>query len=76
MMYWQQDIETLSRDRLEKLQLERLKATLDLAYNSPFYKKTMDENGISSDSIHSLDDLKKIPFTTKNDLRSHYFPSG
>ncbi|GHT31919.1 phenylacetate-coenzyme A ligase [Bacteroidia bacterium] len=72
MMYWQQDIETLSRDRLEKLQLERLKATLDLAYNSPFYKKTMDENGISSDSIHSLDDLKKIPFTTKNDLREHY----
>jgi phenylacetate-CoA ligase len=72
MMYWQQDIETLSRDELEKLQLDRLKATLDLAYNSPFYRKMMDKNGISSNSIHSLDDLKKIPFTTKNDLREHY----
>jgi phenylacetate-CoA ligase len=72
MMYWQQDIETLSREGLEKLQLERLKTTLDLAYSSPFYRKVMDENGVSSSSIRSLDDLKKIPFTTKTDLREHY----
>ncbi len=72
MTYWQQDIETLSRDKLEQLQLERLKKTIALAYNSPFYKKVFTENNITADNIHSLDDLQKIPFTTKTDLRNNY----
>ena len=39
MMYWQKDIETMSRDELNKLQLERLKQTIELAGHSPFYSK-------------------------------------
>lgn len=72
MMYWQKDIETMSRDSLEKLQLERLKQTISLAGNSPFYEKVFSQYGITPENIHSLDDLKKIPFTTKEDLRANY----
>ena len=72
MEYWQKDIETMNRKDLEKLQLERLKKTIEAAGNSPFYKKVLAENGITADSIQSLDDLQKIPFTTKDDLRNNY----
>ncbi len=71
-LYWQKDIETMSRPDLEKLQLERLKATVTLAQNSPFYSRIFRERGITADSFQSLEDLKKLPFTTKNDLRSTY----
>lgn len=71
-LYWQKDIETMSRPDLEKLQLERLKATVTLAQNSPFYSRIFSERGITADSFQSLEDLKKLPFTTKNDLRSTY----
>ena len=70
--YWEEDIETISRDNLRKLQTERLRDTIKQAANSPFYKKVFDENGFSADSIKSLDDLKNLPFTTKDDLRSGY----
>ena len=72
MMYWQKDIETMSREELNKLQLERLKQTIELAGHSPFYSKGLKDNGITADSIQSLDDLQKIPFTTKDDLRNNY----
>ena len=72
MMYWQKDIETMGRDQLQELQLTRLKETVKHAANSPFYKEVFEKNGITPDSIQTLDDLRKIPFTTKNDLRSHY----
>lgn len=72
MMYWQKDIETMSREELNKLQLERLKQTIELAGHSPFYSKVLKDNGITADSIQSLDDLQKIPFTTKDDLRNNY----
>lgn len=72
MEYWQKDIETMGRDQLQELQLTRLKETVKHAANSPFYKEVFEKNGITSDSIQTLDDLRKIPFTTKNDLRSHY----
>lgn len=72
MEYWQKDIETMNREDLEKLQLERLKKTIEAAGNSPFYNKVFKENGITADSIQSLDDLQKIPFTTKDDLRNNY----
>ena len=71
-MYWQKDIETMSRPDLEKFQLERLKATVTLAQNSAFYSKIFKEKGITADSFQSLEDLKKLPFTTKNDLRNTY----
>ena len=70
MEYWQKDIETMNREDLAKLQLERLKKTIEAAGNSPFYSKIFKENGITADSIQSLDDLQKIPFTTKDDLRN------
>lgn len=72
MEYWQKDIETMGRDQLQELQLTRLKETVKHAANSPFYKEVFEKNGITPDSIQTLDDLRKIPFTTKNDLRSHY----
>ena len=71
MEYWQEEIETMKRADLEKLQLERLKKTIEIAGNSPFYNKVFKENGITADSIRSLEDLQKIPFTTKDDLRSN-----
>jgi len=72
MMYWQKDVETMNRSDLDKLQLQRLKSTIESAINSPFYGKLFKELEISSDSIQSLDDLQKIPFTTKEDLRNSY----
>ena len=72
MEYWQKDIETMNREDLKKLQFERLRKTIEAAGNSPFYSKVCKENGITADSIQSLDDLQKIPFTTKDDLRNNY----
>lgn len=72
MEYWQKDIETMGREQLQELQLKRLKETVKLAVNSPFYKEEFEKNGLTPDSIQTLDDLQKIPFTTKNDLRTHY----
>lgn len=70
--YWEEDIETMSRENLRTLQLQRLKKTIQIASNSPFYKKVFKENGITADSIKSLEDIRKIPFTTKPDLRANY----
>ena len=71
-MYWQKDNETMSREQLSELQLKRLKETVKHAINSPFYKEVFEREGLTPDDIQTLDDLKKIPFTTKDDLRSHY----
>lgn len=72
-MIWNKEIETISRPKLEELQLERLKATVKRVYeNVPFYSKRLDENGITPDGIKSLADLKNIPFTTKEDIRLNY----
>jgi phenylacetate-CoA ligase len=70
--YWQEELETISRDDLQQLQLKRLRNTIAQASNSPFYKKVFADHVISADSIRSLDDLKRLPFTTKDDLRSCY----
>ena len=56
MEYWQKDIETMNREDLKKLQFERLRKTIEAAGNSPFYSKVFKENGITADSIQSLDD--------------------
>ena len=66
-------IETASRDEITALQLSRLKWTLHHAYtNSAFYRRRFAETGVHPDDLHSLDDLKKFPFTTKGDLRDSY----
>ena len=71
-MYLHKELETLTRPEIEALQLERLQKTVRHCMNSPFYKKRFEENGLTPDSIKSLDDLKKIPFTTKQYLRDNY----
>ncbi len=72
-MYWEPENETMGREELEQLQLERLQSTLSRVYvNVPFYRKKFDETGIDPDDFRSLTDLRKLPFTTKNDLRENY----
>lgn len=70
--YWEEEIEVISREKLEALQLQRLKKTVGIAAQAPFYKKVFEENGITTDSIKSLEDLQKIPFTTKAQMRENY----
>lgn len=67
------EIETMSRTELEALQVARLQQTVKRVYeNVPFYKAKFDELGITPDDILSLNDLKKLPFTKKKDLRDQY----
>lgn len=70
--YWQPEIETMPRKELEQLQLKKLRQTIRIAMNSPMYKKRFEEYNITPDSIKTLDDIRKIPFTTKQDLRDNY----
>ncbi|MDR0686834.1 MAG: phenylacetate--CoA ligase, partial [Dysgonamonadaceae bacterium] len=72
MNYWQQEIETMPRKNMAKLQLEKLKQTIHAASGSPFYAKVFKEHKVTPASIRSLEDLKKLPFTTKDDLRKNY----
>jgi phenylacetate-CoA ligase len=67
-VYWNQDSECISRERLEELQLNRLKQTVDRASISAFYQKS----GLKDHAITSLSDIQKLPFTTKQDLRDAY----
>lgn len=71
-MYLHPELETLSRAEIEALQLERLKKTVAQCMNSPFYRKRFVDHHITPADIRSLDDLQKIPFTTKQDLRDNY----
>ena len=75
MEYWEKEIETISREDLTRLQVQRLRETVEIALRSPFYSKRLGSAGVTADSIRSIDDLKKIPFTTKEDLRLSY-PDG
>ena len=65
----------MSRKQLEVLQISRLKQTIRLAANVPFYAKLFQDKCFTVDSIRSLDDLHQLPFTTKDDLRNN-FPFG
>jgi len=66
-------IEKAGLDELRTLQQKRLKATLQHAYaNSPVYRRKFDAAGVHPEDCHSLDDLRKFPFTTKQDLRDSY----
>lgn len=72
-LHWQPAVETLPTEELGKLQMERLRATLENAYeNVPFYRKKLDELGISPGDIACHGDIADLPFTTKIDLRDHY----
>lgn len=72
MSIWSKS-ETMERSELEKIQLERLQNTVKRVYeNVAMYRERMDENGIKPEDIKSLDDLAKLPFTMKDDLREQY----
>ena len=70
--YFNPELETMSRSELEALQLERLQKTVNHCMNSPFYQNKFKELGITPDDIKTLDDVRKLPFTTKEDLRENY----
>jgi phenylacetate-CoA ligase len=67
------DGERLTRTELEALQLERLRQTVSHAYaNVPLYRRKLDAAGVAPDDIRGLDDIRRLPFTTKEDLRQSY----
>ena len=71
--YWQPELETAPREVIARLQLERLKETVKRVYGRvPLFRKRKDAAGISPEDVRSLDDLAKLPFTTKQDLRDTY----
>ncbi len=70
---WNLEYETMGRDELRALQLQRLQMTLRWSYkNVPFYKDKWDGAGLHPDDVRSLDDLSRIPFTVKEDFRKAY----
>lgn len=72
-MIWNETKECMSRDEMMTLQSARLVKTVDRVYhNVPFYRKKMQELGIEVGDIRGIEDLDKLPFTTKNDLRDNY----
>ncbi len=72
-MFFQKDIETMSRQEIEALQLERLKSQVQYCMdNVPFYHKRLTEAGITADKIKTLSDIRYIPYTTKDDIRDNY----
>jgi len=72
-MIYNEEFETLPREALEALQLKRLKQVAERLYhNVGFYKKSFDKAGVTPDSLKTLDDLRRFPFTTKQDLRDNY----
>ncbi|MDI9394009.1 MAG: phenylacetate--CoA ligase family protein [Euryarchaeota archaeon] len=74
--YWDPEIETMPADNLRKLQEEKLKKLVHYVYeNSPFYRKRFDEHGVRPEDIQTLKDIRKLPFTYKQDLRDTY-PTG
>lgn len=70
--YFNPEMEKLDREGIRALQTERLHSTLRHCMNSEFYRNRFRENGISVEDIKTLDDLRRIPFTTKADLRDTY----
>ncbi len=73
MPIWNRTYEKMDRSEMEQLQLERLQATVNRVYrNVPFYHRKFQQLNIAPEDVQSLDDLKKLPFTTKEDLRDGY----
>jgi phenylacetate-CoA ligase len=72
-MIYNEEYETMPREALEAIQLRRLQKTVARVYNTvPFYKKRFDEVGVKVDDVNSLDDLRRLPFTYKDNLRDSY----
>jgi phenylacetate-CoA ligase len=71
-MYWEKDVETLNRAKLEALQLKALQDTIGRAQKSFYYGKIFKEKGLNVNSVKSLNDINKFPFTNKDNLREHW----
>jgi phenylacetate-CoA ligase len=71
--YWNEKIETMPKEELRKHQLQLLKEKVKFCYeNTTFYRKKFNDAGISPEDVRTLEDVQKIPFTVKNDLRDNY----
>ncbi|HPB04662.1 MAG TPA: phenylacetate--CoA ligase [Prolixibacteraceae bacterium] len=75
MLYWEKEIETLSRMGIEKVQVEKLNHIIGIAMQSPYYGNLYAGMGIKPGAIEKIEDVRKLPFTTKQDLRNN-FPWG
>ncbi len=72
-MIWNKTKECMPREQMRELQGERLRKTVHRVYhNTPFYREKMQAMGLTPDDIHTIDDIVKLPFTTKQDLRDNY----
>ncbi len=72
-MIWNETAECRSREEMRRLQGERLRETVERVYhNTPFYRRKMQEMGLMPSDIETIDDIVKLPFTTKQDLRDNY----
>lgn len=71
--YWDEKFETMSLDEMQAFQLEKLQETVQWVYDRvPYYKGKLEETGVTPGDIKSLEDIAKLPFTVKNDLRDNY----
>jgi phenylacetate-CoA ligase len=75
MLYWEKEIETLSHKEIEKVQVDKLNATIGNAIQSAYYGDLYSQKGIKPGTIKQIQEVTKLPFTTKQDLRDH-FPWG
>jgi phenylacetate-CoA ligase len=71
-MYWEKNVETIKRAKLEDLQLGRLKETIGRTKKSYYYGKVFKEKKLGISSLRKLKDIQKFPFTNKDDLREHW----
>ena len=72
-MIWNETMECMDRDQLREIQSRRLKKMVDYVYhNTPFYRRKFQEMGLLPEDIHDIDDIVKLPFTQKTDLRDNY----
>ena len=72
-MIWNEEFETLPREALDALQLKRLQHQIERVYAAvPYYRNKMEESGVKPSDIKTLRDLRRLPFTTKEDLRLNY----
>lgn len=72
-MIFNEEFETLPREALESLQLKRLKQVVERVYHTVgYYRKKFEEAGVAPEDIKGLDDLKRLPFSSKQDLRDNY----
>ncbi len=70
VLYWNEETETLPREKIDELQLKKFKAQMRYVYErSPFYRRKFDKAGIKADDIQTLADIQHVPFTVKDELR-------